>query len=315
MHTTLRQLRLFLALADTGSVSGAAKAMHVTQPTASMQLKDMAQSIGMPLFEVVGKKIYLTETGKELAVTARTMTQTWAAFEQSVDASRGLQRGKLRVAAVSTAKYFMPRWIGGFCSQYPDVDVSMEILNRDGVVQRMRDNRDDLYIMSAPPTDLPLSDTVLMPNPIVVIAPSADPLTLRKRVRLQDIAQHRFILREKGSGTRMAVDQFFRSHRFRPHIRLELGSNESVKESVAGGLGLGVLSIHALHGLRKEHGVSVIEVEGFPLESAWHIVHPAGKKLSPLAQAFEQHLVQQTLRGKGRSGLSGRNVRIATRIN
>jgi len=298
MNVTFRQLRLFLALAETGSVSAAAKVMHVTQPTASMQLKEMSLSVGLALYEVVSKKIYLTDVGKELAVTARAVAQTWDAFEQNVDAAKGLSRGKLRVAVVSTAKYFMPHLIGSFCNKHPAIDVSLEILNRDGVVQRLRENLDDLYIMSMPPKDMDLGDEAFMPNPIVLIAPNADPLAKRTQISLHELTQRRFIVREKGSGTRMAADQFFRKMKFRPDIRLELGSNEAVKESVAGGLGLGVVSRHALHGLKKENGVSVIDIEGFPVSSAWHIVYPASKKLSPLALAFKKHMIQEVGRRK-----------------
>jgi DNA-binding transcriptional LysR family regulator len=293
MNVTFRQLRLVMALADTGSVSAAAKAMHVTQPTASMQLKEVAQAVGLPLYEIVGKKIFMTDIGRELAATARAVAQTWDAFEQNVDAVKGLSRGKLRVAVVSTAKYFMPRLLGSFCVRHPAIDVSLEILNRDGVVHRLRENMDDFYIMSMPPADMDLGDEVFMPNPIVLIAPTSDPLAKRHDVPLHELANQRFILREKGSGTRMAGDQVFRKMRFRPDVRLELGSNEAVKESVAGGLGVGLVSRHALHGLQKEHGVSIIDVQGFPLASAWHIVHPAGKKLSPLALAFKQHLLKE----------------------
>ena len=241
MNVTFRQLRLFLALAETGSVSAAAKAMHVTQPTASMQLKEVSQSVGLPIYELVGKKIYLTDVGKELAVTARSMAQAWDAFQQNVDAAKGLSRGKLRVAVVSTAKYFMPHLIGSFCNKHPAIDVSLEILNRDGVVQRLRENLDDFYIMSMPPSDMDLGDEAFMPNPIVVIAPASDPLAKRRAVPLNELAQRRFIFREKGSGTRMAADHFFKTLKFRPDVRLELGSNEAIKESVAGGLGVGVV--------------------------------------------------------------------------
>ena len=300
MNITFRQLRLFLALAETGSVSGAAKLMHVTQPTASMQLKDITESVGLPLYEVVSKKIYLTDMGKELATTARAIAQSWDSFEQNADAVKGLSRGKLKVAVVSTAKYFMPRLVGSFCQKYPEIDVSLEILNRDGVVQRLRDNMDDIYIMSKPPNELDLSDEAFMPNPIVVIASTMDPLVKRIAVPLNELSKKRFILREKGSGTRMAGDQFFSKKKFRADVRLELGSNEALKESVAGGLGLGLVSKHALHGLVKEHGVGIVDVEGFPLPSAWHIVHPASKKLSPLALAFKQHLLEEISRRKGK---------------
>lgn len=298
MNITFRQLRLFLALVESGSVSAAARAMHVTQPTASMQLKEVSQAVGLPLYDVIGKKVHLTEVGKELAATARAMVLGWHAFEQAVDQHKGLSRGKLRVSVVSTAKYFMPRWIGSFCKKYPAIDVALEILNRDGVVQRLHDNSDDLYIMSMPPTDMDLHDELLMPNPIVVIASTADPLAKKGRIALKALQEQRFILREPGSGTRMAADQYFRKKKFKPNVRLEWGSNEAVKESVAGGLGLGVISRHALHGMDKENGVRVIDVEGFPLPSAWHMVHRANQKLSPVTLAFRQHVFHEIDRRK-----------------
>ena len=290
MNITFRQLKLFLALSETGSVSAAARVMHVTQPTASMQLKEVTQAIGVPLYEGISKKIHLTDVGRELAHTARDMVQTWAAFEQGVVGIKGFARGKLRVAVVSTAKYFMPRLIGTFCKKYPEIDVSLEILNRDGVVQRMRDNLDDLYIMSQPPVDLNLNDEIFMANPLVLVAATRSPLVKTSGVSLASLAEQRFILREKGSGTRMGVDQFFKKHKFRPDIRMELGSNEAVKEAVAGGLGIGIVSRHALHGQQKEHGVAVVDVKGFPIQSNWHIVHPATKRLSPVATAFKLHM-------------------------
>ena len=296
MNITFRQMRLYLALVETGTVSGAARLMHVTQPTASMQLKEIAQSVGLPLYEVIGKKIHLTEVGHELAVTAREMMLQWHAFEQTVDQLKGLSRGKLRIAVVSTAKYFVPRLIGSFCKKYPAIDVSLEILNRDGVVQRLHDNLDDLYIMSMPPTDMDLHDELLMPNPIVVIAPATQSMASHGSLSLKALQAHRFIMREPGSGTRMATDRYFRSKKFKPNIRLELGSNEAVKESVAGGLGIGVLSQHALSGAGKESGVRVLDVAGFPLPSAWHLVHRANQKLSPAALALRAHLFKEIQR-------------------
>jgi DNA-binding transcriptional LysR family regulator len=184
----------------------------------------------------------------------------------------------------------MPRLIGTFCKKYPEIDVSLEILNRDGVVQRMRDNLDDLYIMSQPPIDLDLSDEIFMTNPLVLVAAIRAPLVKSIGVSLSDLENQRFILREKGSGTRMGVDQFFKKNKFRPDIRMELGSNEAIKEAVAGGLGIGIVSRHALHGHQKEHGVAVVDIKGFPIQSNWHIVHPASKRLSPVANAFKLHM-------------------------
>lgn len=291
MHVSFRQLRLFLALVDHGSVSAAARASHVTQPTASMQLKELAERVGVPLFEVVARKVRLTDAGQRLAATARSMLDSWEAFAQEMDAFRGLERGTLRVAVVSTAKYFMPRLLGDFCRHHPGIDVALQVLNRDGVVQRLRENRDDLYIMSMPPRDLELVDVVFKDNPLVLIAPTRDPLAKQRQCTTPSLAARRFILREVGSGTRMAVDRHFRRLRFRPDVRLELGSNEAIKEAVAGGLGLGVISLHALHGRRREHGVAVVDARDFPIASHWHVVHPAGKRLSPAAAAFREGLL------------------------
>ena len=274
MNITFKQLRIFLAVFDAGSVSAAAKSTHVTQPTVSMQLKEISNAVGLPLYEVISKKIYFTDAGKELASTAREMLNAWSNFEQSIDAAKGLTRGKLKIAVVSTAKYFMPRLIGQFCKKYPDIDISLEILNRDGVLMRMRENLDDLYIMSQPPTDMDLVDDIFLHNPLVPIAAYSHPLTKKTSVPLNSFLDQRFILREKGSGTRMTIDKYFKTQKFRPDIRMELGSNEAIKEAVAGGLGIGVVSKHALHGHQKEHGVAIINVTGFPIMSHWHIVHP-----------------------------------------
>lgn len=294
MNITFRQLRLFLALADTGSVSRAARECHVAQPTASMQLKEVSEAVGVPLYEVISKRVHLTDAGRDLAQTARAMTHEWSTFAQRMDATKGLARGKLRVAVVSTAKYFVPRLLGTFCTRYPEVDIALEVLNRDGVVQRLRDNLDDLYIMSMPPTDMDLDDHVVMPNPLVVIAANAHPLTTCGPLGLDSLSQQRFILRERGSGTRMAVDAHFKRLRFKPNLRLELGSNEAIKEAVAGNMGVSVISRHALHGLSAEHGVSVLNVTGFPIESQWHVVRLKGKQLSPIAAVFLNHLLAQS---------------------
>ncbi|HJV26938.1 MAG TPA: LysR family transcriptional regulator [Aromatoleum sp.] len=156
MSATFRQLRLFLALVERGSITAAAEACHVTQPTVSMQLRELADAVGLPLYEQIGKRLHLTAAGEALAETARTMLDEWLAFEQTIDAMKGLERGRLRVALVSTAKYFVPRLLGTFCREHPNIEISLEVLNRDGVVTRVRENRDDLYIMSMPPQNLDL---------------------------------------------------------------------------------------------------------------------------------------------------------------
>ena len=290
MHVTFRQLQLFLALAEHGSITAAARSCHVTQPTVSMQLKELADAVGLPLYEQVGKRLFLTEAGNTLTHSARAMVDEWAAFEQRIDAMKGLRRGRLRLAVVSTAKYFVPRLLGSFCEKYPDVDIALELLNRDAVVARLRDNRDDLYIMSMPPTDLALEQHAFLPNPLVVIAALSHPLAARRGLALADLGGKRFILREAGSGTRLAGDAHFRAQGFAPSVRLELGSNEAIKYAVAAGLGLGVVSRHALSADAVDEPVAVLDVAGFPLSSHWWTLYPRGKRLSPVAAVFLEHI-------------------------
>ena len=291
MNITFRQMRLFLALADTGSVSGAARALHVTQPTASMQLREVTEAVGLLLYEVIGRRVHLTDAGRDLAATARAIVDAWENFGQRVNAMHGLTRGRLRVAVVSTAKYFVPRLLGGFCTQYPDIEIALEVLNRDGVVQRLRENLDDLYVMSMPPADLDLEDHVFLSNPLVLVAWQGHRLAKRRRIALADLGDERFVLRERGSGTRLATDRFFAAQGFETHTRLELGSNEAIKEAVAGRLGLAVLSRHALRDSELEADLCVLPVQGMPIPSQWHVVHPRAKQLSPIAQVFRAHLL------------------------
>lgn len=290
MNVTFRQLRLFLTLAELGSITATAKASHVTQPTVSMQLRELAGSIGLPLYEVIGKRLFLTQAGEELAVTAQTMVGEWTDFGQRMDAMKGLTRGRLRIAVVSTAKYFIPRILGSFCSSHPDVDIALEVLNRDGVVQRLRANQDDLYIMSMPPGDIAIEKQVFLSNPLVVVAPSSHRLAGEKHIELSSLQKERFILREQGSGTRLACDAHFSSHKFKPLVRLELGSNEAIKQSVAGGLGLAVLSTHSLGEHMADDSLATLDVLSFPILSNWFTIHLKGKRLSPTAQAFRLHL-------------------------
>jgi DNA-binding transcriptional LysR family regulator len=244
----------------------------------------------LPLYEQIGKRLYLTAAGEAVADTARVMAEEWSRLQQTIDAMKGHRKGRLRVAIVSTAKYFVPRMLGGFCQAYPEVDISLEVLNRDGVVQRLRQNADDLYIMSMPPDDMLLERHVFLDNPLVMIAPLAHPLARKRKLDFSDIADEPFILREPGSGTRRACNAHFEKHRFQAKVRLELGSNEAIKQAVAGGLGLSVISRHALAAAHEDEGLAILRVDSFPIHSKWWVLYPQGKRLSPIASEFMAHL-------------------------
>ena len=290
MHATFRQMQLFLALAETGSITAAARACHVTQPTVSMQLRDLADSVGLPLYNQLGKRLQLTEAGEALVSAAQNMSDEWAAFEQKINGLKGLTQGRLRISVVSTAKYFVPGILGTFCARYPDIDIALQLLNRDGVMARLQEHRDDLYIMSMPPSDMELEQEVFLPNPLVVIASEGHPLAHRKSITLATLAKERFILREQGSSTRMACDAHFDCLGFKPNVRLELGSNEAIKHSVAAGLGLAVLSRHAIAHRPDSDGVTELNVRGFPAQSNWFILYPKNHRPSPVLAEFLAHL-------------------------
>ena len=303
MHVTFRQLKLFLAVAEQRSITAAARACHVTQPTVSMQLKELSESIGLPLYEVVGKRLDLTPAGEALVLSARTMVEEWATFEQQIDAMKGLTRGRLRVAVVSTAKYFVPRILGGFCARYPEIDIALDVLNRDGVVAALRENRNDLYIMSRPPADMDIVQQPFLPNPLVVIAPEGHPLAGETGIDFAALAGERFILRERGSGTRLACDDHFAASGVSPAVRLEMGSNEAIKQLVAGGMGLAVISRHALGPHLEDEQLTELDVAGFPIHSSWSIIYPRGKRLSPIAGEFLRFLEggAEEMRGRFRT--------------
>lgn len=293
MHATFRQLQLMLALAETGSVTGAARHCHVTQPTASMQLKELSDAIGLPLYERVGQRLHLTQAGEAAAQTARAIAAEWETLEQRVAALKGVSQGRLRIALASTAKYFIPRMLGRFCAEHPGVDVALQVLNRDGVVQRLLANEDDLYILSIPPRNVPHDRQVLLGNPLVVIAAHDHPLAARRRVRLDQLVKEPFILRETGSGTRQATEEHFKALGFAPRVRLELGSNEAIKQSVAARMGLGLVSRHALAADPASEGVAILRAERMPVPSSWYVLWPQGKRLSPIAETFLHQLLQQ----------------------
>jgi DNA-binding transcriptional LysR family regulator len=284
-RASLRQLQVFEAIARTGSFTRAAEELHLTQPTVSMQIKKLEESIGLPLFEQVGKKIYLTQVGDLLLETATDVLRSMANFDMAVADHKGLKTGTLRLAVVTTAKYFAPHVLGRFCAQYPGVDVALKVTNRESLLGRMARNIDDLYIMGRPPQSAEYEFQSLMENPIIVVAPAGHPLTREKNITLQRITEEPFIMREDGSGTRMAVESLFAEHHLKLKVRMELGSNEVIKQSVASGLGISALSENTIN-FDSEKELVRLDVQHFPIPKMWYIGFPAGKRLSVIAQAF-----------------------------
>ncbi len=290
MHVTLRQLQVFEAVARLGSFSRAAEELHVTQPTVSKQIRLLNEAIGLPLFEQIGKKIYLTEAGEQLRATCGDWLDTWGRFEQSIADLNGLRQGRLKIAAVTTTQFFMPRVLGPFCAEYPNIDIAMAVINRDSLLERLSRNEDDLYIMGVPPDGRDIVSEPLLENPLVIIAAADHPLARRKRVPFSQLGKEGFILRERGSGTRITMERLFAQKNTALNVKMELGSNEAIKQAVAGGLGLAVLSRSTLHLNAATDGLAVLDVQGFPLKRHWHVVRPRGKQLSVVARTFLEFL-------------------------
>jgi DNA-binding transcriptional LysR family regulator len=290
---TLHQLQIFEVAARHLSFTRAAEELYLTQPTISMQIKQLSKSVGLPLFEQVGKRLYLTEAGQALYQTCQKIFEQLNEFEMTLADLKGLKQGRLSIGVVTTAKYFIPRLLGTFCQRYPGIDVSLKVLNRQQVLERLSHNMDDLYVMGMPPEDLDVVAQPFLENPLVVMAPIHHPLAGQKRIPLARIAQEPFLAREPGSGTRMAVERLFDKHNLKLNIRMEIGSGEAIRQGIIGGLGISVLSQHVLAVGDWQNHLTILDVEEFPIRGFWHLVYLRSKRLSVVAKAFADFLLSQ----------------------
>ena len=292
-HFTLRQLQVFEKVANHLSYSRAAEELYLSQPAVSMQIKQLEAHIGLPLFEQMGKKIFLTEAGRELFHYSRNITQQLVEMQAVFSEMKGLGQGRLTLSVVNTANYFTPQLLARFCRRYPGISVNLHVANRDAVLKQLADNSTDLAIMGQPPDGMDVSAESFLDNPLVVIASPGHPLTKLKRVKFARLAEETFLSREQGSGTRSAMERIFAEHKIQPHIRMEMETNEAIKQAVEAGLGLGVVSLHTVQAELAARHLCVLDVQGFPLRRQWYLVQRQGKRLSPAAQAFAQFVLSE----------------------
>jgi len=295
-HVTLRQLQIFTAVARLGSYTKAAENLHLTQPTVSMQVKKLAEAMGAELFETAGRRLALTREGELLLDAAGDIFDRLARLEEECQELSGEIRGNLRIAGVTTAKYFLPRLLGEFLKEHPKVEPHLSVTNRARVIERLRTGEDDLIIMGRVPAGLEVEAHPFLENELVVVAPPDHQLRWVKNVSLERLAQARFLVREPGSGTRLAVDNLFAEHGLNVRPTMELGSSEAIKQAVLAGLGVSVLPLHNVARELKSGEVAVLDVEHFPLRRKWYAVHLKGKRLSVAAQAFLDFLRTEGVR-------------------
>lgn len=290
---TLQQLRLFASAARHLSFARAAEELHVTQPAVSMQIHSLEDQVGLPLFDRGRRQLSLTTTGEYFLVYARRMLSTLKDAEDAMARMRGVQGGRLVIGLVSTAEYFLPRLLARFVEERPGVEVQLVIGNRQSLVELLSRNDVDLAVMGRPPKEMETRAEPFAFHPSSVVAPMNHPLAALAHVPPMMLAAERFIVRESGSGTRAAMEQFFRDHHLSPSIAMEVGSNEAIKHAVAAGLGISFLSLHTVHLEVGSNELVVLPVEGLPIFRHWHVVHTRAKTLSPAAEAFRYFVLEE----------------------
>ena len=293
LNVSLRQLRTFASAARHLSFARAADELHLTAPAVSMQIRDLETALGLPVFERGGRAMSLTTTGEYLLVYARRVITTMKEAEDTIARLRGLQAGRITVGMVGTAKYFVPRLLSQFRIDYPGVEMRINIGNRDQLYKQLHERSIDLAIMGRPPRDIDVRAEAFAANPLAVIAASTHRLAGARDVPPSRLDREVFIARETGSGTRSAMEAWFKEMRIAPSLLMEQNSNETIKQAVMANMGLTLLSLHTV-GLEVDTGhLAVIDVVGLPLMRAWHVVSISSTSLSPAAEALRHFVLER----------------------
>jgi DNA-binding transcriptional LysR family regulator len=293
LNVSLRQLRVFEAVARRSSYTRAAEELHLSQPAVSMQVRQLEDQVGLPLFERVGKGICLTEAGREIYHYSRSINRALLEMEDVVESLKGVSRGRLSVAVVSTVNYFAPRLLAEFHRRYPGIHLTLDVTNHDQIVRQLEINQVDMVLMGTPPGDVDVAAEPFMANPLVVIAPPDHPLVGERKIPLERLASEVFVMREPGSGTRQSLERFLAETGTLIRHGLQMTRNEAIKQAVRSGLGISVVSLHSVE-LELETGrLVILDVQGFPLPMDWYLVYRRGRRLSPAAKAFHEFVLAE----------------------
>ena len=295
-NVTLRQMRVFAAVARHQSFTRAARELHLTQPAVSQQMRLLEQEAGMPLIEQIGRGIRLAPAGEELLRYANQVTELLREAGETLAAMRGLKRGVLKLGAVSTAKYFAPALLSAFTPDYPEVTIKFTVANRGEIVRLLGANELDLVVMGRPPAEFPTAAETFARHPLVIIAPPQHPLARRRHLPLETLAGESFVIREEGSGTRASMESVFRERGLAFRTSMEVSSNETIKQAVMAGMGLSFISSHTV-GLEVEAGrLAILDVAGLPIVRDWYVIRLREKILPPIAAAFWSFLLENGAR-------------------
>jgi len=292
-NATLRQVKVFEAVARHLNYSRAAEELRMSQPGVSIHVRQLERHAGLPLFEQLGKRIYLTSAGREMLRYSRALIQQLKEADDALAALKGVSGGLLNIAVISAGDYFFPGLLAEFCRRHEDVTVQLTVDNREEVLHRLGENTIDLAVLLRPPEHPEMVAEAFAPQPHVIIAAPEHRLARKRHVSLQELAHEAFIVRERGSDTRLAMEELLAEFRVKFNVTMEIKSTETIKLAVIAGMGVSFLSAHTI-GLELELGrLSVLDVEGFPVMRKWHIVHHKNKRLPAVAAAFKEFLLQE----------------------
>jgi len=291
-HATLRQLKVFESVARNLSFSRAAEELHLTQPAVSIQVKKLEEHAGLPLFEQLGKKIYLTPAGSEMLRSSRIIIQQFQETEEAMTHFKGISGGKLSVAVISAGDYFFPRLLVEFVRRHEGATLDFAVYNREELLGRLADNLTDLAVMVRPPADSDTINEPFAPHPYVIVAAPDHPLAGKPRIPITRLAREPFVVRERGSDTWHSMQEGFGARFADLRIAMEIRSTETIKQAVMAGMGISFLSAHTISSELKSKSLVVLDVQGFPLMLNWYVVHRHNKRLPPVAQAFKEFLIK-----------------------
>jgi len=292
MNYTFQQLRIFKKISETKSITKAAEELHLTQPAVSIQLKKLQEQFDIPLTEVVGRQLYITEFGHEIAAASERILNEVNAIRYKSKAYKGQLVGKLRVSIVSTAKYVMPYFLSGFMREHEGVDLHMDVTNKAGVIRSLEENAVDFALVSVLPEHLNVAKVTLMQNKLYLVGRQF-PSEVKEKIRKSDFEKLPFIFRERGSATRKAMVDFLEANGIRTGKIMELTSNEAVKQAVIAGLGYSIMPIIGLKNELNNGSLQILPVKGLPISTSWNLIWLSSKKFSPTAQAYLDYVKKE----------------------
>lgn len=305
-NITIKQLRLLAAAAHGGSFAAAAETCNVTPPAVTMQMRQLKDDVGLPLFERNGRGLRLTAAGKEILAAAEKVDAVLADCAAGLEGLKSLANGRVAVGVVSTAKYFAPQMLAAFARSHPGIDLELVVGNREDTIAALRDWRFDVAVMGRPPEGVENESALIGDHPQVIIAPPNHRLAAKRAIAPREIGGETLLMREVGSGTRLLAEQFLAQHDIKPRIGMEIGSNETIKQAVIAGLGIAFISGHTIASEIQDGRLIVLDVVGLPDIRHWFVVRPATKRLMPAASALRDFLVAEGRRFLPEVALRGR---------